>query len=100
MNLKSSYKIYIEEIKDIEQLIFRTITDNLKEIERTQDWYADFITDFSCQNDCINYLNNDKQHKARIASLRSLYVNGYGKIIKALKNDLIDFKRDLEVIED
>lgn len=100
VNLNSTYKIYLEEIKAIEQLIFTTITDNLKEIERTQEWYADFITDFTCYNDCIDYLKNNKQHKARMASLRFLYVNSYGNIITALKNDLIRFKKDLQQIED
>ncbi|WP_082113191.1 hypothetical protein [Kordia jejudonensis] len=96
LNLNSAYKIYLEEIKAVERLIFTTITDNLKEIERTQDWYADFITDLVCTNDCINYLRNNKLHKARIASLRFLYVNGYGQIISALKNDLIGYHRDLQ----
>ncbi len=97
-NLNSAYKIYLEEIKSVEQLIFTTITDNLKEIERSQDWYADFITDLVCKNDCIDYLKNDKRHHARMASLRFLYVNGYGEIIGALKNDLIGYRRDLQQI--
>ncbi|EDP95897.1 DUF6090 family protein [Kordia algicida OT-1] len=98
LNLNAAYKIYLEEIKDVEDLIFETITDNLKEIERTQDWYTDFITDFVCKNECISYLKNDKRHKARMASLRFLYVNSYGNIIRALKKDLISYKNDLELI--
>lgn len=100
LNLNSVYKIYLEEIKAVERLIFNTITNNLKEIERTQHWYADFVTDFACQNDCMEYLKNNQQHKARMASLRFLYINGYGRIITALKKDLIGFKKDLEQLED
>ncbi len=100
VNLNSTYKIYLEEIKAVEHLIFTTITDNLKEIERTEEWYADFITDLVCKNECIDYLKNNKQHKARMASLRFLYVNSYGNIVTALKKDLVKFKKDLEQIED
>lgn len=100
LNLNSTYKIYLEEIKAVERLIFTTITDNLKEIERTQDWYTDFITDLVCKNECIDYLRFNKQHKARMASLRFLYVSGYGNIISALKEDLIKYRKDLIAIED
>lgn len=100
LNLNSSYKVYLEEIKYVENLILTTITENLKEIERSQDWYADFITDLHCKDDCIDYLLNNKQHKARIASLRFLYVHGYGKTISSLKEDLLKYKQDLQAIED
>ncbi|WP_405301683.1 hypothetical protein [Kordia sp.] len=100
LNLNSVYKLYLDEIKSVEELIFSTITDNLKEIERTQHWYADFITDLVCNDDCYEYLKNDTLHKARMASLRFLYVNGYGEIISALKNDLINYKLDLVTLGD
>ncbi|WP_298516269.1 hypothetical protein [uncultured Kordia sp.] len=100
LDLNSAYKMYLEEIKSVERLIFTTITENLKEIERTQDWYTEFITNLKCQNDCVDYFTNNKQHKARIASLRFLYVNGYGQIITALKNDLIGYRKELKAIED
>ncbi len=88
IDISSMYKIYMKEIGDTEVVIFDALVKNLKEIESTQDWYVEFITDFKCKNDCINFLLNDQQHKARMASLRFLYVNGYGGIIDALKNDL------------
>lgn len=100
LNLSSVYKIHLEEIKSVEKLIFETITENLKEIERTQDWYADFITDLICKEDCINYVLTNTQHKARMASLRFLYVNGYGSIISELKKNLLKFKESLQRIED
>jgi len=88
IDLSSVYKLYKKDIAEIEVIIFDALVQNLKEIELTQDWYVEFITDFTCKNDCINFLVNDKQHKARMASLRFLYVNGYGSIINGLKNDL------------
>jgi hypothetical protein len=100
LNLTSTYKIYIEELKSVERLIFTSITENLKEIERTQDWYVEFVTNLVCRNDCINYFLKDTQHKARIASLRFLYINGYGQIVSGLKDDLIGYRKDLREIED
>lgn len=100
LDLNSMYKIYLDEVKSIERLIFTTMTDNVKEIERTQDWYTEFITDLKCAKDCVDFFINDKQHKARIASLRFLYVNGYGSLIKSLKEDLVTHQQELKQIED
>ncbi|MEM6722004.1 MAG: DUF6090 family protein [Bacteroidota bacterium] len=100
LNLNSTYKIYKEELAAIERLIFTGITENLKEIERSQDWYIEFVTNLVCKNDCIHYFYNDKHHKARIASLRFLYINGYGQTIANLKEDLIGYRGDLDAIAD
>ncbi len=99
LNLTSAYKIYLEELQSVERLIFTTITENLKQIERTQDWYVEFITNLVCRDECITYFTNNKQHKARIASLRFLYVNGYGGIISGLKNDLIGYRNGLQQLD-
>lgn len=96
IDLSSSYKLYVKNISGIEDLIFETVTNNLKEIEKTQDWYVEFITEFICRNDCINYLLNNQQHKSRMASIRFLYVNVYGRTIKHFKNDLERFLKVLK----
>ncbi|SDS35344.1 hypothetical protein SAMN04515667_1983 [Formosa sp. Hel1_31_208] len=95
IDLSSTYKIYRKDIDDIEKIIFEKTTNNLKEIEKTEDWYIEFITDFICKNDCINYLLNNKDHKARIASLRFLYIVGYDSIIDIFQNDLLKSKEQL-----
>jgi len=96
IELNGTFKLYLKSIEDIEDVIFKKLTDNLAEIERTQDWYTALITDFVCKNDCIKYLQYDEQHKSRIASLRFLYVSGYGQILEAFKLDLQTYKTDLE----
>jgi hypothetical protein len=53
-----------------------------------------------CRNDCINYLLKNESHKSRIASLRFLYVNGYGNIIEDFLEALISAKERLEVVID
>ncbi|NRA93032.1 MAG: hypothetical protein HRU26_10195, partial [Psychroserpens sp.] len=91
IDLNSTYKIYFKDIDDIEQIINQKMTDNLAAIERSEAWYAELITDFICKNDCLMYLTQNEDHKARVASLRFLYVVGYGGIIEDFKEDLISF---------
>ncbi|WCO03193.1 hypothetical protein [Psychroserpens ponticola] len=98
IELNGNFKLYLKNIQDIEDIIFTKITANLEHIEKTQDWYTELITDFVCRNDCINYLLKDEGHKSRIASLRFLYVSGYGEIVEEFKNDLQSSKTDLEAL--
>ena len=100
IELNSTYKLYLKDIDDIERIIYKKMTDNLAEIEKTQPWYTELITDFVCRNDCINYLLNDDTHKSRLASLRFLYVNAYGQIIDGFQNDLINAKAHLQMAID
>lgn len=88
IEVNSTYKLYLKNIEDIEDVIFNRTTDNLSEIEKTQNWYSELITDLICRNDCINYLLNDEAHKSRIATLRFLYISGYGNIIESFHEDL------------
>jgi len=97
IEINSMYKLYLKDISDIEDIIYEKMTNNLLEIETTQPWYTELITDFVCRNDCINYLLHDEGHKARIASLRFLYINGYGyAIIEDFHKDLVASKIKLE----
>ncbi|WP_299336627.1 hypothetical protein [uncultured Psychroserpens sp.] len=96
IDINSMYKLYLKSVDDIEAIIFKRMTDNLAEIEKTQDWYVELITDFVCRNDCISYLLNDDDHKSRIASSRFLVVSGYGGIIDSFHEDLIEAKAKLE----
>lgn len=98
IDLNGAYKLYLKDLNDIERIIFTKITNNLAEIEQTQDWYAEFITDLVCKNDCIYYLRDDEGHKSRVASLRFLYVNRYGKVIDDFLNDLLVYKADLKAL--
>ena len=95
IELNSIYKAYGKDINDIETVVFEKMTNNLAEIEQTQPWYADLITDFDCKNDCIDYLLHNEGHKSRIASLRFLYINGYGGIVQGFHDDLVTSKADL-----
>jgi len=88
VDTSSLYKLYLSDIEGIEKIIISTTTNNLQEIEKTESWYADFITDFVYKNECIKYLLNNNDHKARMASLRFLYVNGYGGIRDNFLSDL------------
>ncbi|MEM6517511.1 MAG: hypothetical protein AAF688_15120, partial [Bacteroidota bacterium] len=94
--LSGLYKIYLNDLDEIEKIIVKSTTDNLKEIEKNEPWYADFITDFVCQNECINYLRFNENHRARIASLRFLYYNGYGGIVDSFQEDLNESKQILQ----
>ncbi len=96
VNLSSTYKLYFKNIDDIEKVIYEKFTTNLEYLESTQSWYIMLITDFRCENDCINYLLHDEGHKARIASLRFLYTNGYGDLVDGFYFDLKRYKKDME----
>ncbi|WP_456438137.1 hypothetical protein [Psychroserpens sp.] len=98
IDLNSTYKLYLKNFDDIENIIYEKMKNNLAEIERTQPWYLELITDFTCRNDCINYLLKDEGHKARIASLRFLFVNGYGNLVDGFREDLLLAKSSLEAI--
>jgi len=95
ISLSGLYKLYLTDLNDIEKIIVDSTTENLKEIEKNESWYADFITDFKCRNECINYLRFNEGHRARMASLRFLYYNGYGGIVDNLYSDLIESKKSL-----
>lgn len=96
VNLSGIYKLYFKNIDDIEKIIYEKFASNLEVLESTQPWYTMLITDFRCENDCINYLLHDEGHKARIASLRFLYTNGYGNLVKGFYFDLVRYKKQLE----
>lgn len=96
IDINSTYKIYLKDIDELEAIIYDKMTHNLAVIEETQPWYSELITDFKCRNDCINYLLKNEDHKSRIATLRFLYVNGYGSIIDGFREDLISAKAQLE----
>jgi hypothetical protein len=96
VNLSGTYKLYFKNIDDIEKIIYEKFTTNLEYLESTQPWYTTLITDFRCENDCINYLLDDEGHKARIASLRFLYSNGYGDLVTNFYFDLMRYKKKLE----
>ena len=91
------YKLYLSDIEGIGKIIIST-TNNLKEIEKTESWYADFITDFACRNECIKYLLSNSDHKAGMASLRFLYLNGYGGIRDNFLSDLKNPAKELAEI--
>tara|TARA_R110000751_G_scaffold74057_1_gene149886 strand:+ start:5333 stop:6064 length:732 start_codon:yes stop_codon:yes gene_type:complete len=96
INLSGIYKSYFKDINDMEQIIYNKFTTNLEYLEETQPWYTTLITDLKCENDCINYLLNSEEHKSRIASLRFLYLNGYGEIVNSFHDDLIASREELK----
>ena len=96
IQLSSTYKLYFKNIDDIETIIYKKMTSNLEILEKTQPWYTELITDFNCKNDCVQYLLYNDDHKSRIASLRFLYINGYGDIINGFYYDLKRAKTELE----
>jgi len=96
INLSSIYKLYFKNIDDIEIIIYKKLTTNLEILEATQPWYTELITDFNCKNDCIEYLLHNDEHKARIASLRFLYINNYGDLINGFYYDLKRSKVELD----
>lgn len=88
IKLSNIYKFYFKNIDDLEKVIYQKFTDNLEFLEATQPWYTSLITDFTCENECINFLLNNDEHKARIASLRFLYIQGYGSMVRSFYQDL------------
>jgi hypothetical protein len=96
VNLSGVYKMYFKNIDDIEQVIYKKFTSNLQYLEETQAWYTTLITDLKCENECINYLLKNEEHKSRIASLRFLYLNGYGDLVNSFHNDLIASREELK----
>lgn len=96
IDLSGTYKLYFKNISDIEHIIYDKITTNLEILEKTQPWYTELITDFSCKTDCVKYLLEDEDHKARIASLRFIYIKAYGDIVNGFYYDLKSAKSGLE----
>jgi hypothetical protein len=96
INLSGTYKLYFKNIDDIENIIYEKFKTNLEDLESTQPWYTELITDFRCGNDCVRYLLYSEEHKAKIASLRFLYINGYGDLVRGFYDDLIRSKKELE----
>ncbi|SDH60918.1 hypothetical protein [Winogradskyella thalassocola] len=96
IDLSGTYKLYFKNISDIERIIYDKITGNLEILEKTQSWYTELITDFSCKTDCVKYLLEDENHKARIASLRFIYIKAYGDIVNGFYYDLKNAKASLK----
>lgn len=88
IDLSSIYKLYFKNISDVENIIYRKVTSNLEIIEANESWYTELMTDFKCKTDCVKYLTQDENFKARIASLRFLYVNAYGDMINGFIYEL------------
>lgn len=99
LDLSSAYKRYLKDIDDVETVIFKAMSENLKSIERNQDWYVQFITEFKYNSDCFTYFTTNKGHRARMASLRFLYDQQYGEIINGFKNDLELYLKALKTIQ-
>ena len=98
LDLSGMYKLYFKNINDIESIIYKKLTRNLEILEATQPWYTELITDFNCKTDCVTYLSGDVDHKARIASLRFLYIKGYGEIANGFSYDLKDIRSELQTL--
>jgi len=96
LNLSSAYKSHTDLIKQLENLIFTKINDNLKEIEKTEDWYIDLITDYTCKSDCMDFLLNNTKHKSRMASLRFLEVDVYGQSLNTMRANLEQYLAKLK----
>lgn len=99
IDISNLYRLYFKNIDDYENVIYKKITSNLEILESTQPWYTDLITEFKCGLDCLEYISNDKDHKARVASLRFLYISAYGDLINGFYYDLKGAKRDLEQVK-
>lgn len=54
VTLSGTYKLYFKNIDDIENIIYKKFASNLEYLEATQPWYTKLLTDFRCENDCIN----------------------------------------------
>lgn len=96
-DLNAIYKLYFKNIDDIEQVIYKKLSDNLEFLEQTQPWYTELITDFNCKTDCVIFLSSDENFKAKIASLRLLYIKAYGDLVRGFFNELTSAKDDLKV---
>ncbi|WP_026756014.1 DUF6090 family protein [Sediminibacter sp. Hel_I_10] len=92
-DMSGLYKLYFKDMKAVETIVFDAMVENLKTLERTEAWYPDFITNFNCSDECIAYLLNNSELKARIASLRYFLIDGYGGTVD-------DFYYDLKVSRD
>lgn len=96
VNVSSMYKLYFKNIDDIETFIYKKTTSNLEYLEATQPWYTELVTDLNCNSDCSDYLLNDSSHRARIASLRLLYIDNYADLIRGFYFDLKHYKEKLK----
>jgi hypothetical protein len=96
INISDDYKLYFKNIDDLEHIIYKKISSNLEFLEATKPWYAELITDFKCNDDCVRYLLYSEEYKAKIASLRFLYINQYADLMKGYYYDLNRAKTKLE----
>ena len=98
VNLGGLYKLYFKNINDIEIVAYNKITKNLEYLEANKPWYTELITDFNCKDDCLEYLTRNEEHRARIASLRLIYIFNYGDLVNGFYNDLLGAKKELESV--
>ena len=94
--LNSSYQFYLEYMEEVEEIIIVGMSENIKYLQNNETWYVDFLVDRKCGNDCVDYFINSYDFQARIASLRLLYVDSYGNIIK---NFLKEIKSERDLLE-
>lgn len=95
IDMSGLYKLYLKDIEDMEDIVLRSMEQNLREIEASESWYLDLVTDFVCNGACLEFLSNNAAHKARIASLRYIYIDGYGGSIYDFQDDLITSREEL-----
>ncbi len=96
IDMAGLYKLYLKDIEDMEDIVLRLMEQNLKEIEASEPWYLDLVTDFICKKGCIEFLSTNAAHKARLASLRYIYIDGYGGSISDFQSDLKTSRQELQ----
>lgn len=95
MEINGMYKDYIPNLEKMEAVIIDSVRENIDYVRNNTTWYTDFIVNLTCADKCYDFLMNDEQYRGRIASLKFLYGNGYGTIVKTFEQALLDQKAAL-----
>lgn len=95
-DINGMYKNYIPNLEKIETVIIQSVRDNIDYVRDSTTWYTEFILDLTCRDECVRFLLNDEKYKAKIASLKFLYANGYGGIVDSFEQALAERRKELE----
>ncbi|GAA0871708.1 hypothetical protein GCM10009117_08540 [Gangjinia marincola] len=87
--IRRTYTSNFEIDTEVKNLVFDTSKENLAYLSETQPWYTDFMLDRSCNDDCINFLNNNVTHKKLATKYYFYYTTLYKSSLQKFKRSII-----------
>ncbi|RMB59461.1 hypothetical protein EAX61_07695 [Dokdonia sinensis] len=84
--IAAHYK-FLSQSRDFnDEVITKTMFDNLNYLKDTKPWFADYITQSKCDEDCKTYFSESSDFRNRIAYLQLvMYDSYYAELFRAKK---------------